>query len=1148
MGVSRTFIEPKYDPSYPFRKFFVSDMKVLSLPELIGKLPNSTSIASADIEWIVGSDPLISNTAKGYKMNWTGPEEGLEILRMVQNAVSETYDSEDIPMTMAYQTLKVELADLGIESLDEFYSFLHFDPEIEVTPYINPETLSKMIEVLENEITRPIAPNLQPILSALIDENKYVTFKSIMGSCNIPESDWESMRLDMEGDPRLVHIDDLYKYVGTCAVRQLMAAVKADDEEIFVPQNEHIELVNFYDTEFLRDYRTIRGLEYEFEGCDTATFGKLKKAPILEVNRRRLSNIIGCRDNADYWHSSPDREALYKVLTDLPHGIGNVESICKKMAYHDVDDSRVKDMLDHSPNALRFDSAITLLGFTLFDILRILKSSIRDIGYNPSIDEEYEHTEKWKEFEIITSLELKQILLKNIPELFVPGTDRLNLGILNGIDIPGVDNVVNPPRSNCLAVEILERIRERDIASLFTLKHLLPQSSEEEVRAALQDLVQQGAVERVPEGFSLGQIPFKTIEEPRQDTSVADKTPEFNLTALERFEKEIKRVVSISSWYEPQCDIRGRIQQVQNQTVGGVLIKILLDGENAEDLITKMHERDIERLLEFCEDAVNPLDAELFSEYDIPANLFIFLFNRSPEYYRAISVVIERGEKSPYILLEGIIRDGLMINRTANSESLMDVRERFFSMLGNLENEIDSFSGDSPTQGVVNLLLFLQNDYDVEKSVLEHLIRKILGNHALERDSDGNPLFYPLPFIIESNKMLKYTSFNNAVSINKYLLSKIGPYAYTFDKLYLSTVKADDLCAFGIYGSLDLRLFLDKFGLLERAGQYITCGGSIERIIADYIVEIDCYNPNTVIHKFFRRFGESLELTNTIKSICEKLKMTPVHEVTFDGIDELRVILDGYEWITKTNAESLIEDKLGLKGRFNNNLMLQMGFKNEKDAYYREKYSSLRECLRQNEFSGEDIFIDNDLRIKFECRAFKEAVNYFCQILTWIPVSNDRYINLRSERFAYLYDALKTYRTFVQRICKEDFLTPFKLKNTPSGIPEIDDDIFDNVFYDAVLLSSRMPMSSIRGQHFCHDGSIDRYNCVIPDFLKYIIDGHEGRVSLSEIQDTLLTVYGIESDIPFIRQMLKQTNCIVINELDIVYSSEERYLEDITDD
>ena len=52
-------------------------------------------------------------------------------------------------------------------------------------------------------------------------------------------------------------------------------------------------------------------------------------------------------------------------------------------------------------------------------------------------------------------------------------------------------------------------------------------------------------------------------------------------------------------------------------------------------------------------------------------------------------------------------------------------------------------------------------------------------------------------------------------------------------------------------------------------------------------------------------------------------------------------------------------------------------------------------------------------------------------------------------------------------------------------------------------------------------------------------------MTLTEIQYLLDDEYGIVVDIPMIRQSLKTSTCIMPGDLDIVYSSEEKYLEDI---
>ena len=542
-----------------------------------------------------------------------------------------------------------------------------------------------------------------------------------------------------------------------------------------------------------------------------------------------------------------------------------------------------------------------------------------------------------------------------------------------------------------------------------------------------------------------------------------------------------------------------------------------------------------------CENVTYEEARVLFSRFDIPSNLFMFLFNRSREYYNALSFTVERGSGSPQEMLMEMINNGLMVHRSESSEGLMDVRARYFAIFDSL-NSRDWLLEKSDEIDAIMYTVFMFNEYSLHRYELVNLCRLLIG-HDNHVDSVVNgPLWSSIPdFVRITSKIAEFHTYDTVLGLNDFLITT-NDYAYDIGK-YMKNNR-DELITRGLFDVDSLPWFIDNLGLVSLADGFILSHGDFYNCIFRFIEDNQLFDCDLVLKKYIRKYGGDMDVLKPIVAeICSNLQKQEI--VDEDTLVDLKRRFQQHQWVTLVNAKSMVEDKCGLKGMFSASLMHTLGFNAQGDVFYRTEYKNFRECLRDNEFSGDDLYLDNSFRVKMECNELNNTLQYFVVNLMWIRVSDSRYINLRTKRFEYLYHVLKKYKDIAYESCKGCFVTPFSFNKKESGFPEIDEDDFGLEFYEDVLLASRSRMSSIGGNHVFYNPVDSEYNCTASDFIKYIVANTcGGTATIAELQGVLDVEYGIRLSLPIVRQFASQS-CILLRDLDRAYSSEERYLEDV---
>ena len=385
-------------------------------------------------------------------------------------------------------------------------------------------------------------------------------------------------------------------------------------------------------------------------------------------------------------------------------------------------------------------------------------------------------------------------------------------------------------------------------------------------------------------------------------------------------------------------------------------------------------------------------------------------------------------------------------------------------------------------------------------------------------------------------------SSENVVSVNSILASKACEGPYSIGALYGEA--AEDLRQLGVDDEWGFKWLIDRMGLVEKDGERLRSHFGLEEDLRRFASRDKIDKPSTLAGRFTKRFGgNKKDVLEACNLVCGNPSDTSI-ELGEDAIGRIDAAFSGDEWVTKTHAQSMVEDKLGLAGAFSDSLMSRMGFANSGDVYFRKGYKNFVACLLENEFSGEDLQITGEVKTKLECQSFKIAVEGLCAKQRWVHVGGTRMINLEHPKFQNLQPAARKFARHAKALCEQGFLTAWSLMNMESGIPEIDGDDFGVAFYEDILLASKANKSMIEGVHFFHDAS-DGYPCSMEGFVRFIVTEEcDGKAYVNEVQRILLEEYRIKADETRIRSCAKD-HFLYDRGTDSIYASEERYMEDM---
>lgn len=623
-------------------------------------------------------------------------------------------------------------------------------------------------------------------------------------------------------------------------------------------------------------------------------------------------------------------------------------------------------------------------------------------------------------------------------------------------------------------------------------------------------------------------------------TPAADRKYFERVEYIKNIDYRVYKILSDESVYSPAHAVETSIEKMDKGTTKTILEEFFIEDTDINSLTKTYKSKAENAIIKFGQEFfVDETDKFLFQKYSISSNILIYLFNRSAAYYRLFDLSYAPGYGD---ITKGIFplfpEDSIIVSRTPNSHQKINLRIRAVYYLKRYQEAYGKC-----LESFVSAVLALLNDTSVRKErIFDIYSRYHLDGDCCYAEHDWADIF---DYFIETEDKVKYLSYYNIMALRS-ILENVNDIKYGVSVKRIYKIYKSSLNAFYIESPQELYDFIQKYTGFVILENRVLIHGDLRKAILDYIKDTGLYSEKHLINSYSKRCGG---LTELIKHIIKDIDFESIINNATLTSEEKQILserLAKYEWISEVNAKSIFTDLHDIEDKFTDINMHSLGFTKIRDAYFRHKYQSISDCLLQTEFIGDEIYVDKrKFELNMENAAYSLTVENFERYLQWIPVSEQRYLNLTSPKYKKFAEILVIYRDKIAELCKKQFVTPFSLKNMRIGIPDIDDDYYDLNFYDAMLIASKANHSSIAKHRFYFTPTdLTIFGSTASEFMRYIIYNNGGSASIGEIKAILESEYGIIANMSAIRHQVKSSS-IYQKETDTAYLDSEIYREAI---
>lgn len=690
-----------------------------------------------------------------------------------------------------------------------------------------------------------------------------------------------------------------------------------------------------------------------------------------------------------------------------------------------------------------------------------------------------------------------------------------------------------------LCNEIYRFVADEEYANLFELTKKFPEIDYPRVNSALKALLNDSCIVNGSKGFRTS-APPEFLEEDDANEVLLNDEHLLRIENIHEIDDRVYSLLSDESFYNPACVVENAIESMRKGTQKTILNAFFIKDIDISELERTYKSEAKNVIFKFSHGfSIDKIDDELFGQYNLSSNVFIYLFNRSVAYYRLFFVNNDPGYGDITERIFPLVEtDVLEVHSTPNSTDTINLHSRAIEFLYRYQ----SLYGTSP-KSFVSALLALNNNISIKKSRIKEIYKQYSDTHEFELPSENEWTFIFDKFI-ETLDCVKYLPYDNIQDVKSILHNiKELNYGISIEKIYKT--HKEELLPYFIDSSNELQDFINKYTTYKIHEGRVLVKGSLKEAVENFVIDIQVYDYNRLVKLYARKCGGPAKLIEPILKNLDMNSFINENPLTSDEEKALSDKFAEYKWVTKENAKSIFTDLHDLEIKFTEINMHKLGFTSLQEIYYRNKYSSFMECILENEFIGEDIYIDSPkFQQKMANRTFAMEVESLERYLHWIPVSKHKYINLNSPRYKQFATILESYKNKIIELCKQQFVTPYSLKNITTGIPEIDDDYFDLTFYDAMLIASQANHQTLaRHRFYFIPTNATSYNPTAPEFIRFLVYNNNGSASVTELQDILESEYGIHADMSAIRKHIKQSTCIYSLETDSAYLDDETYME-----
>lgn len=692
-----------------------------------------------------------------------------------------------------------------------------------------------------------------------------------------------------------------------------------------------------------------------------------------------------------------------------------------------------------------------------------------------------------------------------------------------------------------LCEKIYSIISSSEVVNLFDLSSVLPYEDNRFFDLALSAMMKDGSISNGSKGFDAGPMPCFVGHRRNLSVEEISDVDSFDMQArrlsnLSAIESKLESCLSSSTFYHPESVLEDYIDSIGKSTTRTIIHRYLIEGQDFDELSReyKGAGKVISRFLENYD--INSSDLDVYQEFDLSDNMFRYIMNRSTSHCRLIKNLTDPGYGDILKSIFDTTSEGYFIEESPGSDIMCNLRDR-------MSLAMDMYFDGSETDffGFIEVMLAITENRSHALVDLVSIYQEFFDENFIFNENDVN---HSLDRYIISSGRIKHLTLVMIMSLRDILEDeeKIN-YGISVSKLFDS--HKDLFIDHYIESKDELYDFIVKYTSYQIQDERILKGCTLVDAISNFIRVERIYDKDRLKSKYNRVCGGPGKVTYPVIDSIDIHSFTDDRMLTDEEFNLISSRLKDYEWITSDNVRSLFSDLYGLEQKFTEMNMHVLGFTTFKEIYFRSKYPTFIDCISQNEFVGDEVYTDDiEFRIKMECKAFQVEVENLQRKMHWIPVSEHRYINLKSNRYRRFASIVKEYKDFVINLCKRQFVTPFSLMNIESGIADIDDDDFELSFYSGVLLASGVNHQTFSGQRFYYRHSDSSpYECRAPEFVRYLVYEAGGILSIEELKTILEDEYGIKSNAPSIRNIVKLSSCRYSNDTDTIYLDDDMYKE-----
>lgn len=696
-----------------------------------------------------------------------------------------------------------------------------------------------------------------------------------------------------------------------------------------------------------------------------------------------------------------------------------------------------------------------------------------------------------------------------------------------------------------VCLDVYDIVRSRGVISLHDIYCSFPEDMADRLDLVLKALRDDGCVSNASKGYVPEHPPSFLAITNLNDSSDPRRKCETRIEAIRALETRLLRILRDGGDYSPSDSVECAIDSMPPGTAKKILISYLMDGKSKDELEKVFGERARKAFHNLIDDRLtDPRDEKMFDTYNIPSNVMTYIMNRSASYVRLMNLEAKHGFVDICTALFSHEESELESPIHPSSMEMLDLRKRSKDAVHAYMSQYDN-----SLRGCFDFLLGLMNGVPHRINLIKDVACSLTGIES-PRNVSEEEWSEMMDIFITTRSSIAFISSENIEGLRGFIDSmKETQYGITAEKMFNSH-KAS-IQSFEIMEPDEFRQFIDKFTPYSLKDDRILVDGSWENSLRRYVANSKSRIPSSIATGYSRSCGgQTAEILKVLSGMAWMQQDDMNKKLTEEESKILRDKLTGYEWISRSNAQSLFHDMCELGEKFTDSNMLSLGYKASNDAFFKKNYENLKDCVLSTEFSGDDHYIGDSrlFKINLECKDYKRTIESLERTLEWIPVSSTRFINLKSEKYSQFNSILQTYRLRITTLCQRGFMTPTLLKNMNVGIPEIDDDDFSIEFYEAMLLSVRSNYRALEGQRFFFKpGPLSDYKCSVSDFVRYIAYNNGGSASMETMQSILKDKYGISANLPYLRAQAKNateyTECIFNNSTDSIYIDEEAYRE-----